>query len=78
MGEREKERRRNERDPKWSQPKRLSGTEFLHGMEDHRYRKPSTGNLASDSEGFSPSLFRSFPVCFGHSIYTFLQFAQLK
>lgn len=40
------EARASERAPKWRQPKRLSGTEFPRGMEDHRYRKPSTGNLA--------------------------------
>lgn len=57
-GKRDTRRRKNERDPKWNQPKRLSGTEFPHGMEDHRYRKPSTGNLASDSEE-PPSLLRS-------------------
>jgi len=70
-----KKGRRSERDPKWNQPKRLSGSEFPHGTEDHRYRKPSTGNLASGSEGFPPSLFHSPDVFRSFNLHFSLVYA---
>lgn len=70
---------RAKRTPKWNQPKRLTGTEFPRGTQDLIVTgSPGPEISLAARKGFPILLSRSLPVHFGHSIYTFLRFAQLR